>query len=185
MIEALLFDLGRVVIDIDAARTHARWAELAGVPVAHIEQRHSASISGAEAFWQHERGEISDAEFFAHLRRALEDLAAAAEVLVGRHVAKGTRLIVIPVTAQVYLAALKAGYIQTFIEAGAVVESPGCGPCMGNHMGVPAVGEVVISSANRNFQGRMGSPKASVFMGSPATVAASAVAGVITDPRDL
>ena len=65
-------------------------------------------------------------------------------------------MIVIPVTSQVYLEALKAGYLQTFVEAGAVVESPGCGPCMGNHMGVPAVGEVIISSANRNFQGRMG-----------------------------
>jgi 3-isopropylmalate/(R)-2-methylmalate dehydratase large subunit len=115
----------------------------------------------------------------------LEDLAAAAEVLAGRHVAPGTRLIVIPVSAPVYLAALKAGYIQTFAEAGAVVESPGCGPCMGNHMGVPAVGEVVISSANRNFQGRMGTKDSDVYLASPAVVAASAVAGVIRHPRDL
>jgi len=115
----------------------------------------------------------------------LEDLAAAAEVLAGRHIARGTRLIVIPVSAQVYLAALKAGYIQTFIESGAVVESPGCGPCMGNHMGVPAVGEVVISSANRNFQGRMGTKDSQVYLASPAVVAASAVAGEIRAPQDL
>jgi 3-isopropylmalate/(R)-2-methylmalate dehydratase large subunit len=115
----------------------------------------------------------------------LEDLAAAAEVLAGRHIARGTRLIIIPVTATVYLAALKAGYIQTFIEAGAVVESPGCGPCMGNHMGVPAIGDVTISSANRNFQGRMGTKESQVYLASPAVVAASAVAGVIAHPKDL
>ena len=115
----------------------------------------------------------------------LEDLAAAAEVLAGRHVARGTRLIIIPVTSQVYLAALKAGYIQTFIESGAVVESPGCGPCMGNHMGVPAIGDVTISSANRNFQGRMGTKESDVYLASPAVVAASAVAGYITHPADL
>ena len=106
-------------------------------------------------------------------------------MLAGRHVARGTRLIVIPVSAQVYLEALKAGYIQTFVEAGAVVESPGCGPCMGNHMGVPAVGEVVISSANRNFQGRMGTKESQVYLASPAVVAASAVTGTITHPMDL
>ena len=115
----------------------------------------------------------------------LEDLAAAAEVLRGRKIARGTRLIVIPVSAVVYLDALKAGYIQTFIEAGAVVESPGCGPCMGNHMGVPAIGEVTISSANRNFQGRMGTKESEIYLASPAVVAASAVAGVIAHPKDL
>ena len=115
----------------------------------------------------------------------LEDLAAAAEVLKGRKIARGTRLIVIPVSAVVYLDALKAGYIQTFIEAGAVVESPGCGPCMGNHMGVPAIGEVTISSANRNFQGRMGTKESEIYLASPAVVAASAVAGVIAHPKDL
>ena len=115
----------------------------------------------------------------------LEDLAAAAAVLAGRHVARGTRLIIIPVSAQVYLDALKAGYIQTFVEAGAVVESPGCGPCMGNHMGVPAIGEVTISSANRNFQGRMGTKDSEIYLASPAVVAASAVRGVISHPAEL
>ena len=115
----------------------------------------------------------------------LEDLAAAAEVLKGRHIARGTRMIVIPVSSTVYLAALKAGYIQTFVEAGAVVESPGCGPCMGNHMGVPAIGDVTISSANRNFQGRMGTKDSQVYLASPAVVAASAVKGVIAQPGEL
>ncbi|MFQ5577260.1 MAG: aconitase family protein, partial [Anaerolineae bacterium] len=115
----------------------------------------------------------------------LEDLAAAAEILKGRKIAPGTRMVVIPASSQVYLDALKAGCIQTFIEAGAVVESPGCGPCMGNHMGVPAEGEVTISAANRNFRGRMGTRNSEIYLAGPAVVAASAVAGAITHPNDL
>ncbi len=115
----------------------------------------------------------------------IEDLAVAAEVMKGRTVAPGTRMIVIPASSLVYIEALKAGYIQIFVEAGAVVESPGCGPCMGNHMGIPAVGEVTISTANRNFQGRMGTKESEVYLASPAVVAASAVKGTIAHPRDL
>jgi 3-isopropylmalate/(R)-2-methylmalate dehydratase large subunit len=115
----------------------------------------------------------------------IEDLAAAAEVMRGRKVAPGTRMIIIPASSLVYIEALKAGYIQTFVEAGAVVESPGCGPCMGNHMGIPAVGEVTISTANRNFQGRMGTKESEVYLASPAVVAASAVKGTIAHPKDL
>lgn len=115
----------------------------------------------------------------------LPDLAAAAEMLKGRYVAQGTRLIVIPASAQVYLEALRAGYIETFVAAGAVVESPGCGPCMGNHMGVPAVGEVTISTANRNFRGRMGTKESEIYLASPLVVAASAVTGRITHPSAL
>ena len=115
----------------------------------------------------------------------LEDLAAAAAVLKGRKTAPGTRLLVIPASSQVYLDALKAGYIETLLEAGAAIESPGCGPCMGNHMGVPAVGEVSISTSNRNFRGRMGTKESDIYLASPAVVAASAVAGEITHPKDL
>ncbi len=115
----------------------------------------------------------------------LDDLAAAAEVLKGHSVAPGRRLLVIPASSQVYLDALNAGYIETFLEAGAIIESPGCGPCMGNHMGVPAVGEVSISTANRNFRGRMGTKESEVYLASPAVVAASAVAGEIVHPKDL
>ncbi len=115
----------------------------------------------------------------------LDDLAAAAKVLKGQTIASGTRLVVIPASSQVYLDALKAGYIETFLEAGAIIESPGCGPCMGNHMGVPAVGEVSISTANRNFRGRMGTKESDVYLASPAVVAASAVAGEIVHPKDL
>jgi 3-isopropylmalate/(R)-2-methylmalate dehydratase large subunit len=115
----------------------------------------------------------------------LSDLAAAARVLEGRKVAPGVRLIVIPASSEVYLAALEAGYLRTFAEAGAAIESPGCGPCMGNHMGVPAEGEVTISTANRNFRGRMGTQESEIYLASPLVVAASAVAGRIVHPNDL
>jgi len=113
----------------------------------------------------------------------LDDLAAAADVLEGKRVADGRRMIVLPASEAIHLAALQAGYLETFLKAGAVVESPGCGPCMGNHMGVPGDGETVISSTNRNFRGRMGNRNAEIFLASPAVVAASVIEGKIADPR--
>ncbi len=115
----------------------------------------------------------------------LQDLQAAAEVLRGRKVAWGTRLIVIPASSQVYLAAAEQGLITTFMEAGAVVQSPGCGPCMGNHLGIPAEGDVSISTANRNFRGRMGTKESEIYLANPFIVAASAVAGEIISPENL
>ncbi len=115
----------------------------------------------------------------------LEDIAAAARVVHGRRVAPGTRLLVIPASSEVLSDALRAGHIQTLVEAGAVIGVPGCGPCMGNHMGVPAPNETTISSANRNFRGRMGTRDADIYLANPAVVAASAITGVITDPREL
>ncbi len=113
----------------------------------------------------------------------LADLEAGARLLKNRKVAPGVRFIVAPASRQIMLEALKAGYIDTFIRAGAVVVAPGCGPCVGTHNGVPADGETVISTANRNFKGRMGNPTAFIYLASPATVAASAITGMITDPR--
>ncbi len=115
----------------------------------------------------------------------LEDLAAACDVLRGKHVARGTRLVVIPASSEVLQEATRRGYISVFLEAGAVIGVPGCGPCMGNHMGIPAPNEVTISSANRNFRGRMGTRESEIYLASPAVVAASAVAGYIADPRDV
>jgi 3-isopropylmalate/(R)-2-methylmalate dehydratase large subunit len=115
----------------------------------------------------------------------LEDIAAAVEVIRGKRVAPGARFLVIPASSEVLSEALRLGYIQTLLEAGAVLGVPGCGPCMGNHMGIPAPKEVTISSANRNFKGRMGTADAETYLASPAVVAASAVMGVIADPREL
>ncbi len=115
----------------------------------------------------------------------LSDFAIAAEIMEGRQVTPGTRMIVTPGSQDILGKAIKAGYVSTLMDAGAVVTSSTCGACYGGHMGLLADGEVCITASTRNFQGRMGSPKASVYMGSPATVAASAITGVITDPRDL
>ena len=115
----------------------------------------------------------------------IEDLRLAAQILMGRKVKKGTRLLVIPASREVYLQALREGLLETFIKAGAVVCNPTCGPCLGGHLGILAPSEVCISSSNRNFIGRMGSTKAHVYLASPATVAASAITGKITDPREL
>ncbi|HZQ07650.1 MAG TPA: aconitase family protein, partial [Anaerolineae bacterium] len=87
--------------------------------------------------------------------------------------------------SQVLREAMQRGYLETLADAGAVIGVPGCGPCMGNHMGIPAPGEVTISSANRNFRGRMGTRDAEIYLASPAVVAASAIAGVIEDPREV
>ena len=115
----------------------------------------------------------------------IEDLAAAAAVIRGKQVAPGVRFLVIPASSRVLRDALALGLIQDFVEAGAVIGVPGCGPCMGNHMGIPAPGEVTISSANRNFRGRMGTADAEIYLANPAVVAASAVAGVIAGPREI
>jgi len=113
----------------------------------------------------------------------LQDLKAAAAVLRKRKVKAGIKLIIAPASAAVYSEALRLGLIGLFIDSGAVVLNPGCGPCVGTHQGVPADNEVVISTANRNFTGRMGNPKSFIYLASPATVAASAVEGRIADPR--
>ena len=114
----------------------------------------------------------------------LEDLHIAAEILRGRRVHPDVRLIVAPASRQIYLDAMNDGTIQTLVEAGAAVVTPGCGPCVGTHNGVPSDGENVISTANRNFKGRMGNSNAFIYLGSPATVAASVIEGKITDPRN-
>ena len=115
----------------------------------------------------------------------LEDLAVAARILDGRQVHPATRLIVTPSSQRVYLDAVRAGHVEVLAAAGAVITAPGCGACPGGHSGVVGPGEVCVSSTNRNFQGRMGSPEAEVYLASPAVVAASALAGRLADPRDL
>lgn len=112
----------------------------------------------------------------------ISDLRTAAEILKGKKVKKGIRCIIIPATQQIYLEAMEAGYLKTFIEAGAVVSTPTCGPCLGGYMGVLAAGERCVSTTNRNFVGRMGHVDSEVYLASPAVAAASAVAGKICAP---
>lgn len=114
----------------------------------------------------------------------LEDLRIAAEILKGRKVHDNVRLIVVPASKKIYLESLHEGIIETFLNAGAIVCNPGCGPCLGAHMGVIGRDEVCISTTNRNFVGRMGDPHSEVYLANPAAVASSAIAGEIKDPRD-
>ncbi len=113
----------------------------------------------------------------------VEDFAVAAQILEGKHIHPDCRMVVAPASRDIYLACMERGYIQTLVEAGACIVTPGCGPCVGTHNGVPSNGENVISTANRNFKGRMGNSEAFIYLGSPATVAASMLEARITDPR--
>jgi 3-isopropylmalate/(R)-2-methylmalate dehydratase large subunit len=129
--------------------------------------------------------EIDQAVIGSCTNGRLEDLQIAARVLKGRRVHPKVRCIIIPATQQVYLDALIQGLIEIFIRAGAVVSTPTCGPCLGGHMGILAAGERCISTTNRNFVGRMGSPKSEVYLSNPAVAAASAIAGRIVRPEAL
>ena len=115
----------------------------------------------------------------------LDDLRIAADVLKGRHVAKGMRCIVIPATQNIYMQAMEEGLLKTFIQAGAIVSTPTCGPCLGGYMGILAEGERCVSNTNRNFVGRMGHVDSEIYLASPAVAAASAVTGKISCPCEL
>ena len=114
----------------------------------------------------------------------LEDLKIAASIMAGKKVKKGLRVIVIPATQQIYLDAMEAGYIRTFIEAGAIVSTPTCGPCLGGYMGILAENERCVSTTNRNFVGRMGHVDSEIYLASPAVAAASALTGKISAPEE-
>jgi len=115
----------------------------------------------------------------------MEDLAMAARILKGRKTNKRIRTIIIPATQKIYLEAMRAGLLEIFIEAGCVVSTPTCGPCLGGHMGVLAEGERAVATTNRNFVGRMGHPKSEVYLSGPAVAAASAITGRISIPEEV
>lgn len=115
----------------------------------------------------------------------LEDLEIAAAILKGKKRHPDTRLIVVPASKETFMQAMKKGYLEIFMEAGGLIAPPGCGACFGGHLGILGDGEVCLSSQNRNFKGRMGNPESFVYLSSPATAAASAIAGEITDPREV
>ena len=127
--------------------------------------------------------EINEAYLGTCTNGRMSDLKVAASILKGKKVKPSVRFIIAPASREIYLEALKAGIVDIFIKSGAVIVTPGCGPCVGTHNGIPADGENVISTANRNFKGRMGNPNAFIYLASPATVAASSIEGRITDPR--
>jgi 3-isopropylmalate/(R)-2-methylmalate dehydratase large subunit len=141
--------------------------------------RNGVPVSGVEA------RRIDQAFIGSCANGQLEDLRIAASILRGRSVAPGVRLLVTPASQQVYREAMRLGYLQDIADAGGVVTNSTCGACFGYHMGVVGPGEVCLTSSTRNFTGRMGSAEAEIYMASPATVAASAVTGVITDPRGV
>ena len=115
----------------------------------------------------------------------IDDMRIAASILKGKHIAKGMRCIIIPATQKIYMQAMDEGLLKTFIEAGAVVSTPTCGPCLGGYMGILAEGERCVSTTNRNFVGRMGHVKSEIYLASPAVAAASAIAGRIASPEDI
>ncbi|MET0704415.1 MAG: aconitase/3-isopropylmalate dehydratase large subunit family protein [Mycobacterium sp.] len=169
--------------DPDARYAGVRNVDLAGLEP-YVARPGTVSRNGLPVS-QIEQQKIDQAFIGSCANGQLEDLAIAATVLRGRTVAPGVRLLVTPASQSVYREAMRLGYLQDIADAGGVVTNSTCGACFGYHMGVVGPGEVCLTSSTRNFTGRMGSTEAQIFMASPATVAASAVTGYITDPRKV
>ncbi|MEZ0112628.1 3-isopropylmalate/(R)-2-methylmalate dehydratase large subunit [Catenulispora sp. EB89] len=167
--------------DVDATYADVREIDLSGL-VPYVARPGTVSRNGLPVT-DIEARRIDQAFIGSCANGQLDDLRIAAEVLRGKQVAPGVRLIVTPASQQVYRDAMRLGYLQDIADAGGVVTNATCGACFGYHMGVVGPGEVCLTSSTRNFTGRMGSPDAEIYMASPATVAASAVAGHITDAR--
>lgn len=168
--------------DPDAVYREVREFDLSGL-VPQVAEPHR--VDNVRPVEEVEGTPIQEAVIGTCTNGRLEDLREAARILAGRRVSPDVRLIVAPASRQVFVDAMEAGIVRRLIEAGAAFVTPGCGPCVGTHNGVPSDGERVISTANRNFKGRMGNANAFIYLASPATVAASAVAGKITDPRRM
>ena len=165
----------------------AKYAQVTDYDVSHIEPQVALPHSPANAKPVSQVGdvEIDQVVIGSCTNGRLEDLRLAAQILKRKKIHPRVRCIIIPGSQQVYLDALGGGQIETFIKAGAVVSTPTCGPCIGGHMGVLAAGERCISTTNRNFVGRMGSPKSEVYLSNPAVAAASAIAGRIVSPDEV
>ncbi len=169
--------------DADAVYAHRRTLDLSKVEplVAKPDKLIGNSVGVSQL-----AGQRIDQAFIGSCANGnLEDLAIAAQVVAGRRVAPGVRFLVTPGSQEIYRQALKAGYVEALMDAGAIVTPATCGACGGGHMGVLGPGEICITASTRNFKGRMGDPTAQIYMGSPATVAASAVAGTIMHPGEF
>ena len=194
--EFALFEADHKVIDYVRSRTRepftpvkpdadARYCETYEIDVSNIEPQVALphSPGNSKPISESEGLPIDQVFVGSCCNGRLEDLEVVARILKGRTVHPNVRMIITPTTQETYAHALEAGLIKVFVDAGACVTNPTCGACYGGHMGVLAAGERCISTANRNFQGRMGSKEAFIYLASPATAAASAVAGKIADPR--
>jgi 3-isopropylmalate/(R)-2-methylmalate dehydratase large subunit len=170
--------------DADANYVDVRTIDLADVEP-YVIMPHSVPKNGARLSVFNRKVAIDQAFVGSCANGQIEDLRVVARILKGRKVAPGVRFVITPGSQNIYLQAIREGLIETMIVAGALVTNSTCGACYGGHMGLVGAGEVCITASTRNFKGRMGSSEAEIYMGSPATVAASAVAGVITDPRTL
>jgi 3-isopropylmalate/(R)-2-methylmalate dehydratase large subunit len=157
------FDLSRIPITVARPHRVDRAIDLADLGAVHVDQAFIGTCTNGR----------------------IEDLEIAHRILKGRRIAAGTRLLIVPASSEVLEVALKRGWVEDLIRAGAHFGTPGCGPCMGNHQGVLAPGEVCVSTANRNFKGRMGEPDAEIYLASPAVVAASAILGRIASPAEV
>ncbi|MFA5114662.1 MAG: 3-isopropylmalate dehydratase large subunit [Candidatus Omnitrophota bacterium] len=168
-----------------AADRDARYRAIIEYDISKLSPQVSSphSVDSAEPAENLKKIKIDQAFLGTCTNGRLDDLRIAARMLKSRKVAEGVKFIVAPASRSILLEALNSGIIDVLVKAGAAVVAPGCGPCVGTHNGVPADGEIVISSANRNFKGRMGNPSAFIYLASPATVVASAIQGYITDPR--
>ncbi|OGC22699.1 3-isopropylmalate dehydratase large subunit [candidate division WOR-1 bacterium RIFOXYB2_FULL_42_35] len=168
-----------------AADKEAKYAKTIGIDVTKLEPQIAKPHTVDNVVPISQLGDVTIQQGFIGTctNGRLEDFQIAAKILKGKKVKAGCRLIIAPASTQILLEMIKDGTYQTLLEAGAIAVTPGCGPCVGTHNGVPSDGENVISTANRNFLGRMGNTKAFIYLGSPATVAASVIEGKIADPR--
>ena len=197
--EFVLFEYDQMTLNYLEGRTNEPFQPTFAEPDANYEATYEIDISGLEpqvvlpdkvphnvkAVSEVKGIKIDQAFLGSCANGRLEDIKVATEIVQGRQVAPGVRFIVTPASQAVYLEALEAGYIATLVKSGAVVTNSTCGACFGGSMGLLGDGETCISSSPRNFKGRMGSPTSRIFLGSPAVVAASALKGQITDPRDV
>ncbi len=197
--EFVMFPADEKVISYLRSRTEKAFDPVSSDPDVKFEQVHRIDVSQIEPYValphsvvnntmpvrKIEKIKIDQAFIGSCANGSLQDMRIAAEILKGKHVAPGVRLIVTPASQEVYREAIRLGFISTLIEAGAVVTNPTCGACFGYHMGVLGRGERCVGTGTRNFRGRMGSPEAEVFLASSATVAASSIKGWIVDPRGV
>jgi 3-isopropylmalate/(R)-2-methylmalate dehydratase large subunit len=177
----------RLQIDQWKSDSDAKYQKTINIDVAGLEPQVAcpSSVDNVKPISKVGNVEINQAFIGSCTNGRIEDLRIAAQIVKGKHVKSGVRTLVIPASQEVYAQAIKEGLVEIFTETGALVCGATCGPCLGGHIGLLASGEACVSTSNRNFIGRMGSPEASVFLASPAVVAASALTGKLTDPRTV